>query len=99
MNGLLTPENLPVIIGLVLSANGVFFVKELINTVRAWRAGASERARDLLMETLMQLERCNHERDRASKERDTYLRQVGKRDYLLLVNGLAIPEDGHDPHD
>lgn len=93
MNGLITADNLPVIIGIVLSANVLYFIREMVIAVQTWRKGASERARDLLMETLAQLERCHNDRDKAQTERDTYLRQVGRRDYILLAHGIEPPTE------
>lgn len=98
MNGLITPDNLPVIIGIVLSANVLVFIREMVAAVQAWRKGATERAKDLLMETLVQLERCHSDRDKALTERNTYLRQVASRDYLLLRNGLKVPKDDTNVH-
>lgn len=93
MSDLLNADNLPVIIGIVISANGLYFLKEIIDAVRAWRKGASDKERNILLDTLAQLERCNQDRDTAADERDRYRQQVGRRDFLLLRNGIDPPND------
>jgi hypothetical protein len=93
MDGLLTADNLPVILGIVLSATVLNWVRDVVSAFVTWRKGASEKERNIIRDTLAQLERCNHDRDNATDERDEYRRAVGRRDYLLLANGIPLPDD------
>lgn len=94
MGDLLTADNLPVIIGIVLSAHVLNWLRELIQTFITWRRGASEKEKSILADTLAQLERCSRDRDRVTDERDRYRQALGRRDYLLLANGIPLPDDG-----
>lgn len=103
MKDLLTADNLPIILGIVLSATVLNWLRDVWTAFWTWRGRASQKEKNILLDTLAQLERCNHDRDEASDERDAYRRQVGRRDYLLLKAGIDPPADeldvlAHDDH-
>lgn len=99
---LLTEENLPTIVGILISTQGVYMAREVFKNFRLWRKGASAREREVMQFTVDQLEHCNDELDQTQNERDEYRRQVGRRDHVILSNGLPLPYDGTgrggDPH-
>lgn len=98
MKDLLTADNLPTILAIVLSATVLNWLRDVWAAFWTWRKGASKKGENILIQTLAQLERCNHDRDIAEDERDLYRQQVGRRDYLLLKHGIELPDDGVD-HD
>lgn len=99
MDGLLTAENLPVILALILSGPVLIFIRDMVGMFRTWRKGASEKEKNILTDALTALDRCHHERDAASNERDAYRRMVGRRDYLLLKHGIKLPNDNGGAED
>lgn len=94
MDGLLTADNLPVIISIVLGTTFLTWLRDIIDLIRAWRRGASEKERNLLKDALSQLEDCRGDLEETEDERDAYRRQVGRRDFLLLKAGIEPPNDG-----
>lgn len=93
MDGLLTADNLPTILAIVLSATVLNWLRDVWAAFWTWRKGASEKERNVLLDVLAQLERCHQDRDHAANDRDAYRRQVGRRDFLLLKNGIDPPAD------
>lgn len=90
---LLTAQNLPWVLGAVLSPGAAYFISAAIRGIIDWRKGASEEDKNLLLDTLAQLERCNRDRDTARDQADRYRQQVGRRDYQLLSHGMEPPDD------
>lgn len=92
---LINSQNLPTILGILISANGLYMLREVFKNFRLWRKGASDREHDIMTFTVSQLDKCHDELDVALDERDTYRQQVGRRDHVILANGLALPRDTH----
>lgn len=84
------------ILALVISANGVYFLRNLFKGIQAWRRGSSERERDILQYVIDQRDAAVAKLTTAEDERDRYRRMVARRDYALLSHDLAIPNDGPD---
>ena len=93
----ITEDNLPQIAAAVFSMTTVYLLRDVFKNWRWWRKGASQREKDTIAYTAHQLERCNEELDETQIERDHYLRQVGRRDHIILSNGLRVPHDGRRP--
>lgn len=91
--GLITPDNLPYVIAALLSPGAAYFLKEAVKGMIDWRRGATQEDKNVLLDTLAQLKRCSEDRDKAYDERDHYRRQVARRDYLLLLNNITLPND------
>lgn len=96
MKQLLNADNLPLVIGSLISVPGFYFFREMVRAIVAWRKGADAKEHGILLDTLEQLARCNEHRDRAYDERDRYRRQVGRRDHIILSAGLPLPVEGDD---
>lgn len=93
MSNLLTADNLPVILSILISAVGLNFLKEIIDAVRAWRRGASEKERNILSDTMTALQDCHDELAGVTDERDAWRQRTGRRDYLLTSHGIDPPND------
>lgn len=92
--GLLTEENLPTVISAVLGINTVYILRDVFKNLRLWRKGASERERGILAYTVEALGKCHDELDQTQDERDEWRQKVGRRDHIILANGLTLPRDG-----
>ncbi len=90
---LINSDNLPTLVGILISANGLYMLREVFKNLRLWRRGASDREREAMGYVSAQLDKCNDELDRTQNERDTYRQQVGRRDHVILSNGLTLPND------
>lgn len=84
------------IITFLASANAVIFGRMIYKGVKAALAGVTRREADVLTSTLQQRDDVLARLQAAERERDMYMRQVARRDYVLLRNGLQIPDDGQD---
>ena len=99
MGRLLTADNLPAILTIVLSWPVLYFLLKLVEGFGVWRKGADTRDKNLLARTMRQLRECDDDLSRTEDERDTYRQKVGRRDYLLLSHGLEPPKDGGTTHE
>lgn len=93
----ISEENFPQIVAAVLSINTVWILRDVLKNWRWWRTGATEKEKSAIRYAAEELARCHKELSRTQDERDYYRRQVGRRDHLLLSNGIELPQDGsHD---
>lgn len=91
---LITQDNLPTVISAVLGINTVYILRDAFKNLRLWRKGATERERGIMAYTVEALEKCHDELDQTQDERDEWRQKVGRRDHIILANGLPLPRDG-----
>jgi len=84
------------ILALVISANGVYFLRNLFKGIQAWRRGTSEREKDILQYVVDQRDTAVAKLATAENERDRYRRMVARRDAALLRHDVPLPDDGFD---
>jgi hypothetical protein len=95
---IVTAENLPQILGAILTLNTVYILRDVFKNWRWWRKGVTVKEKDAIAYTVTQLEACHTELAETQRERDHCYRQVGRRDRVILSNGLKLPRDERDGH-
>lgn len=91
---LVNADNLPTVISAVLGINTVYILRDVFKNLRLWRKGASEREKTILAYTVSALDKCHDDLDNVQDERDEWRQKVGRRDHIILANGLTLPHDG-----
>jgi len=91
---LITAQNLPTILTIVISANGLYLLREVFKNLRLWRKGVSDHEREAVGFVASQLEKCNDDLTTVMDERDQWRQKSGRRDHIILANGLDLPHDG-----
>jgi hypothetical protein len=96
MGDVVTAENLPQILGAILTINTVYILRDVLKNWRWWRKGVTVKEKDAIAYTVAQLEACHIELAETQRERDHCFRQVGRRDRVILSHGLRVPKDERD---
>jgi hypothetical protein len=93
MGGLLNADNLPVVLGIVLSWPVLYFLLKLVEGFGVWRKGADTRDKNLLARTMRQLKDCDDDLAKTEDERDRWRQRSARRDWQLLSHGIEPPPD------